>query len=67
MNDFFRRLSLPVKLLLLVLFPLALIIYLTFEIYSEKNKRVELLSGYLNRINLSADISNLINALQLER
>src|SRR5258705_5316644 len=67
MNNFFKKLSLPVKLLLLVLFPLALIIYLTFEIYSEKNKKVELLAGYLERINVSSDISDLINALQLER
>jgi PAS domain S-box-containing protein len=67
MNNFFKKLSLPVKLLLLVLFPLVLIIYLTFEIYSEKNKKVELLAGYLERINVSSDISDLINALQLER
>ncbi len=67
MNNFFRRLSLPVKLLLLTLFPLALIIYLSFETYNEKSKKIELLEGYIDRINESADISDLINALQLER
>jgi PAS domain S-box-containing protein len=67
MNTFFTRLSLPVKLFLLILFPIALIIYLTIGIYSEKSKKVELLSGYIDRINLSSDISDLINALQLER
>src|SRR6266404_865795 len=67
MNNFFRRLSLPVKLLLLILFPLALIIYLAIGIYSEKSKKVELLEGYIDRINESADISDLINALQIER
>src|SRR5436190_20485949 len=67
MNTFFIRLSLPVKLFLLILFPIALIIYLTIGIYSEKSKKVELLSGYIDRINLSSDISDLINALQLER
>jgi PAS domain S-box-containing protein len=67
MNNFFTRLSLPVKLFLLILFPIALIIYLTIGIYSEKSKKLELLSGYIDRINLSLDISDLINALQLER
>ena len=67
MNNFFRKLSLPVKLLLLVLFPLALVIYLTFEIYNEKTNRVDLLAGYLERINISVNISDLMNSLQLER
>ena len=67
MNNFFTRLSLPVKLLLLILFPIALIVYLTVGIYSEKTKKVELLSGYIDRIGLSSDLSDLINALQVER
>jgi hypothetical protein len=67
MNNFFTRLSLPIKLFLLILFPIALIIYLTIGIYSEKSKKVELLRGYIDRINLSADISDLTNALQIER
>lgn len=67
MDNFFKRLSLTKKLLLLILFPLALIIYLSFELYSEKSKKVELLSGYIDRITISADISDLINALQMER
>jgi PAS domain S-box-containing protein len=67
MNNFFIRLSLPVKLFLLILFPIGLIIYLTIGIYSEKSKKVELLGGYIDRINLSSDFSDLINALQLER
>ena len=67
MTDFFKKLSLPTKLLLLILIPLALITYLSFELYSEKSKKVDLLAGYINRIIVSADISDLINALQLER
>jgi PAS domain S-box-containing protein len=54
-------------LLLLVLFPLALIVILSFRLYEEKTKKVELLSDYLSRINTSSDISNLINELVLER
>lgn len=67
MNNFFRRLSLTSKLLLLTLIPIALIVYLSLEIYNEKSKRVELFRGYIGRINESADISDLISALQTER
>jgi hypothetical protein len=67
MNNFFRRLSLTTKLLLLTLFPIALIIYLSIGIYNEKSKKVQLLEGYIDRINESAEISDLINSLQLER
>jgi len=67
MNNFFRRLSLTSKLLLLTLFPLALIIYLALEVYNEKSNKVQLLEGYIDRITESAEISDLINALQIER
>ena len=67
MNNFFRRLPLPVKLLLLILFPLALVTYLSFELYNEKSKKVDLLAGYIDRIAEAQDISDLINALQVER
>ena len=67
MNGFFRRLSLPVKLLLLVLFPLILVVFLTTEVYKERSSKMALLSGYLERINLSSEISDLLNNLQLER
>lgn len=67
MNKFFRRLSLTTKLLLLTLFPIAFIIYLSLGIYNEKSKKVQLIQGYIDRIDASAKISDLINALQLER
>lgn len=67
MNNFFSRVSLPVKLFLLILFPIALIVYLTIGIYNERSKKIELLKGYIDRINVSADFSDLINALQIER
>lgn len=67
MNNFFRRLSLPVKLLLLISFPLLLIIYLSFAFYHEKSDNAELLDSYLDRISQSANISELISDLQSER
>src|SRR5436853_5099380 len=67
MNSFFARLPLTTKLLLLTLFPIALIIYLTIGIYNEKEKRVQLIHGYIERIDESIDISDLIRSLQTER
>jgi PAS domain S-box-containing protein len=67
MKRFFRQLPLPAKLLLLVLFPLALVIFLSVQAYQERSATVDLLRGYIERINISSDISDLINSLQLER
>lgn len=67
MTRFFKKLPLSLKLFLLVLLPLALTIYLTFETYQEKSRRVKLLNGYLERIHVSVEISELIYALQIER
>ncbi len=67
MNNFFRRLSLDKKLLLLILVPIVLIVKLALGIFNEKSKNLQLLSGYIERINESADISDLITALQTER
>ena len=67
MNNFFRRLPLTVKLLLLTLFPILLIAYLSIQIYHEKTRNVQLIQGYIERIDESADISELIGSLQMER
>ena len=67
MNKFFRKLSLPAKLMLMALVPLALLIYFIIQIYKEKSEKVSMLDGYLARINQSVVISNLIDALQSER
>src|SRR4051812_30936986 len=67
MNKFFRRLPLATKLLLLTLVPIALIVYLSINIYRERAAKVQLYAGYIDRINLSTDISDLIDAMQTER
>ncbi|HEV8507060.1 MAG TPA: ATP-binding protein [Chitinophagaceae bacterium] len=67
MNNFFRRLPLTTKLLLLTLFPILLIVYLSIGIYRDKTKNVELIQGYIERIDESADIADLIGSLQMER
>lgn len=67
MNNFFKRLPLTTKLLLLTLFPILLIVYLSIQIYHEKTRNVQLIQGYIERIDESADIAELISSLQTER
>src|SRR5580765_28469 len=67
MNNFFRRLPLTTKLLLLTLFPILLIVYLSIGIYQEKTRSVQLVQGYIEHIDESADIAELISSLQMER
>jgi PAS domain S-box-containing protein len=67
MNNFFRQLPLTTKLLLLTLFPILLIVYLSIGIYQEKTKSVQLIQGYIERIDESADIADVISSLQMER
>ena len=66
MNYFFRRLPLSVKLLLISLVPLLFLIYLFIELYIEKTQKVTLLQSYLTRIDQSADMAKLIDALRQE-
>jgi PAS domain S-box-containing protein len=67
MNNFFKQLPLTTKLLLLTLFPILLIVYLSIEIYHQKTRNVQLIRGYIERIDESADIAELISSLQTER
>ena len=67
MNNFFRRLPLTTKLLLLTLFPILLIVYLSIGTYQEKTRSVQLVQGYIERIDESADIADLISSMQMER
>src|SRR5690242_7189949 len=67
MNHFFRRIPLPVKLMLIGLIPLAFLIYLSLELYQEKAQKVAVLNGYIQHIVQSARINKLIDELQTER
>src|SRR6476620_10517279 len=67
MNTFFKQLSLPAKLMLMTLIPLGLLIYFIIQIYKEKTETISMLDGYMDRVNQSAYISNIIDALQVER
>ena len=66
MNQFFRRLPLSIKLLLISLIPLLFLLYLFVQLYIEKTQKVNLLQTYLLRIDQSADMAHLIDALREE-
>ena len=67
MNSFFRKLPLPVKLILIGLIPILFIIYLSVQLYIEKSQQVKLIGDYIEKIHESETISNLMDAMQTER
>nr|MBA2563210.1 hypothetical protein [Chitinophagaceae bacterium] len=67
MNSFFRKLPLPVKLMLIGIIPLIFLFLLSYELYQEKKQKVSLISNYIERLTLSANITLLMNELQTER
>lgn len=67
MNSFFRKLPLPFKLILIGIIPIALVIYLSIQLYIEKSHHVKLIGDYIEKIHESESISNLMDAMQTER
>lgn len=67
MNDFFRRLPLMAKLLLMAVVPLLFIGYLTIDLYKEKSYNVDLAESYHTRIDQSINLTRLAGELQKER
>ncbi len=66
-QQFFKKVPLPVKLMLIGMVPLLLLTYLSFQLVREQEKKLNLLHGYIERIHQSSDISKLIYELQTER
>ena len=64
---FFRKLPLTVKLLLIGLVPVLFLIYFSVMIYNDKTKTVELMDNYVQHVDQSQNISELINELARER
>lgn len=67
MNNFFRRLPLAGKLVLISVVPLIMLIYLSIEVYYEEVVKLSLFDSYMEKINESEQINALINELQEER
>jgi len=67
MKGFFRRLSLPAKLILIGTLPLLFLLVVAFQYNREKTEKLQMLEGYIDRINQAVDINHLIDQLQSER
>jgi signal transduction histidine kinase len=63
----FRTLSLTVKLLLIGFIPILFLGYFSIMIYREKSQKVELIGNYIEHVEQSANISELIAELSRER
>ena len=66
-KTFFKKLPLSAKLMMIGMVPLVWLTYLSMELLTEQEKKLDLLHGYITRIRQSSDLSKLINALQVER
>jgi len=51
MNKLFKKLPLPVKLLLIGLVPLLFILYLSVQVNAEKNEKLEVMTRFMNQVN----------------
>ncbi len=67
MNKVFKKLPLPVKLLLIGLVPLLFIMYLSVQVNNEKNEKLQVMTRFMNQVNQSTAISTLIDELHIER
>ena len=67
MNRFFRKLPLPAKLMLIGFVPLLFLVFLTFQLYIQKNQKLAILERYIQKFEESATITRLIDNLQAER
>ncbi|MEO5649536.1 MAG: nitrate- and nitrite sensing domain-containing protein, partial [Ginsengibacter sp.] len=63
----FRKIPLLIKLLLIGIFPIIFLIYFSIIIYKEKSINVKLISDYIERIDQTANVGNLISNLGKER
>ena len=67
MNKFIKKLPLPAKLVLIGILPLLVLVITSYQMYREKNDKITMIEGYLQRTRQSAKISVLVNELQRER
>lgn len=64
---FFRKLPLSIKLLMIGIMPIILLIYFSVIIYNEKTQTVQLIGNYIERVNQSSNLGELIDELSNER
>lgn len=64
---FFRKLPLTYKLLMIGIIPILFLLYFSVIIYKEKSQRVKLIGDYIEHVDQSANLGELINELGRER
>ena len=67
MTRLFQRLSLPAKLMLIGIIPLAFLVYFAIQIYREKTEKIFLLERYQQVMETGAALNSLISEMQSER
>lgn len=67
MNQLFRKLTLPVKLMLIGLVPLVFLLYLAIEVHNEKTEKIEVLDKFMGQVTRSTNVSTVVDELQSER
>jgi len=64
---FFKKLPLTFKLLMIGIVPILFLVYFSIFIYHEKSQRVKLIGDYIEQIDQSANVAQLISQLGRER
>ena len=67
MISFFKRIPLGIKLLLISIIPLLLIVFLAYQLHFERQKQVNVIVAYTEKIKRNTKIVKLIEDLQNER
>ena len=67
MKDFFRRLPLPAKLIIIGALPLFVLVFVSLQYSREKEEKINMIDDYRQRIKQAININELIDQLQLER
>ena len=67
MNRFFRKLPLSIKLMLIGLIPLVFLVYLSGQLYNEKEQHVYLIADQIKHFHEEGLITDLIYELEKER
>ena len=67
MNQFFKRLPLLAKLLIIAIVPVLFIFYLTGQVYTEKARNIAAIKGHMARMDQSITLTRLIDQFQKER
>jgi len=67
MKKITQRIPFPIKLIIVGLLPLLFVLFLAVTVHRQQSDKITLLSGTMKRVDRSAAISQLVDALQLER